>query len=93
MGMIHKRTWTPYFEKILSGEKNSDIRLADFDIEEGDTIVFEEWNPDTGYTGRSVTKIVGKLFKVKITDFWLMKDIEEKGVYLIELSKNDKDMK
>jgi len=83
---IHKKTWVPHFEKILSGEKNSDIRLADFDVEEGDIIIFEEWYPNVGYTGRSVSRVVDKLFEVNLTEFWTKEEIDKFGVYLIELS-------
>lgn len=63
---IEKKTWPEYFEKILSGEKNFELRLADFDIAEGDTLVLREWDPETkDYTGRQVEKKVAMVVKTK----------------------------
>ena len=45
MATIKKKTWPEYFEAILSGKKKFDMRLADFDIQEGDTLLLEEWDP------------------------------------------------
>ena len=33
---IHKRVWKEYFEKILIGKKKFELRLADFEVNEGD---------------------------------------------------------
>jgi len=55
MTTIHKKVWREYFEKIISGRKKFELRLADFDIHEGDTLVLEEWNKDKKeYTGREI---------------------------------------
>lgn len=42
MATIHKKVWREYFEKIISGQKKLELRLADFEINEGDTLVLEE---------------------------------------------------
>lgn len=34
--IIEKKIWSKPFEKVLSGEKKFELRLADFDIEKGD---------------------------------------------------------
>lgn len=66
MKRIEKKTWPKYFEKILSGEKKFELRLADFDIEKGDTLVLREYNPETNdYTGREIEKQVGFVLKTK----------------------------
>ena len=53
MKFISKKTWPYYFQLMIDGKKNTDLRLADFDVEPGDVIIFQEWNPDTeSYTGR-----------------------------------------
>jgi hypothetical protein len=42
---------------VKSGKKEFELRLADFDIAEGGTLILEEWNPDIQkYTGRSLEK-------------------------------------
>ncbi len=59
MKIIKKKTWPEYFELVLAGKKRFDLRVADFDIEEGDILVLEEWNPQTKeYTGRKIEKKV-----------------------------------
>lgn len=66
MTEIKKKMWPESYEKILSGEKTYDIRLADWNIEPGNTLVFQEWNPKTKeYTGRELHKKVGHVGKTK----------------------------
>jgi hypothetical protein len=84
--VLHKKTWPSLFQKVLSGKKNCDLRLADFDIKEGDTLVLEEWDPKTKeYTGRKIEKKVVNLTHVFPLDFASPEELEECGQYLIEL--------
>jgi len=86
MAIIKKKIWTEYFELIDSGKKKFELRLADFDIQEGDTLILEEWNPETKeYTGRIIRKEVNFVFKFNIDDFGQKEQIEEKGLYVIQL--------
>lgn len=39
---IEKKVWPQYFEKILSGEKTFEIRLADFECGLGDVLLLKE---------------------------------------------------
>ena len=43
---IEKKVWPKYFQSILDGKKTYELRLADFDINEGDTLILKEWNPE-----------------------------------------------
>ena len=55
MRTIKKKILPEYFEGIVSGKKKFELRLNDFEIEEGDTLELEEWNAQTQtYTGRSI---------------------------------------
>jgi len=54
----HKKCWTPYFNEMKSGRKKFDKRVWDTDYQEGDTLIQEEWNPDTGYTGDSIGYVI-----------------------------------
>jgi len=55
--IIKKKTWPEYFEKLRSGEKKYDLRIADFEVSPGDTIIFEEFDPViSSYTGRKLQK-------------------------------------
>ena len=82
---IRKKTWPEFFQKVLNGEKNVDLRLADFEINSGDILVLEEYDPRTKkYTGRIIKKEVKRVNRVQIADFNSLKDIEKYGHYLIE---------
>ena len=83
---IHKKTWPDLFQRMLDGKKDTDLRLADFEIREGDTLVLKEYDPKKkGYTGRILKKKVRNLSKVKLTDFHIIEDIEKYGHWIIEL--------
>lgn len=83
---IKKKTWPEYFEKIVSGEKTFDCRIADFDIKEGDEIIFEEYDPDKKkYTGRSISKIISYVGKTKWWKFFDQKDVDKYGYIIMSL--------
>ncbi|MBI5803113.1 DUF3850 domain-containing protein [Candidatus Pacearchaeota archaeon] len=83
---IRKKCWPELFRKIAEGKKKTDVRLADFDLKEGDVIVFEEYSPLTKeYTGRVVKKIAKNVSKIKVTDFNSIEEINRHGHYIIEL--------
>jgi len=87
MATIKKKIWPKYFEAVSSGKKKFEIRLNDFEVNEGDVLVLEEWNPETReYTGRSIGKTVTYVGKFKINDlFWPKEKIMEKGLQVISL--------
>jgi ASC-1-like (ASCH) protein len=85
MAVIKKKTWTKHFELVKSGKKNFDLRLADFKVKEGDILVLEEWDPDKKqYTGRKIEKTVSYVFKFNLDDFGQKKEIEGRGLYVIQ---------
>ena len=86
MAEIRKKMWPAEFEAVIAGKKKIDIRVADFGINEGDTLVLEEWNPETKqYTGRSINKKIVFVMKFKIDDYGQQQEIENKGLYAIQL--------
>ena len=87
MVIIKKKIWPEYFEAIVSGKKKYELRLNDFVINEGDTLVLEEWDPKTQkYTGCEVEKRVTYVGKFKINNmFWPKEQIEENGIQVISL--------
>lgn len=88
MAIIKKKIWPEYFEKVKSGEKRFELRVADFDVNEGDVLVLEEWDSKTKeYTGRKVEKKVDFILKFKLDDFGQKKDIEENGLQIIQFEK------
>ena len=52
------KTWTPYFKAMKEGKKKFEKRVWDRDYQVDDNLVLQEWNPDTGYTGDSISLIV-----------------------------------
>ncbi len=89
MTKIEKKMWPESYEKVLSGEKTYDIRLADWEIAPGDTIVFREYDPTTKtYTGRVMEKQVGYVGKTKDWEVWPKEDIEKYGYQVISLKDN-----
>jgi len=86
MTTLKKKIWPEYFNDVASGKKRFELRVADFDIKEGDILVLEEWNPETKqYTGRSIEKKVGYVLKFKLNDFGQEEVIKEKGMQVISL--------
>jgi len=87
MKTVTKKVWPEYFEAILSGKKKFELRLNDFEIEEGDTLVLREWDPETkDYTGRKVEKKVTYVGKFKIDRlFWSESEIKERGLQVISI--------
>lgn len=85
MATIKKKIWPEYFDAVSSGKKKYELRLNDFEIEEGDTLLLEEWDPKTGeYTGRKIEKRVMYVGRFRIDKlFWPEKEIKEKGIQVI----------
>jgi hypothetical protein len=70
---------------FLRGKKKFDVRVADFKVKEGDTLVLEEWDPKKKYTGRKLTKKVKYVMKFGLNDFGQKSKIEKKGLYVIQV--------
>lgn len=88
MATIRKKVWKKYFELILSGKKKVELRLADFDVAEGDTLVLGEWDQDKKeYTGRKIETEVTYVLKTKDVDFWTQEEIAEHGFQIIQFEK------
>ena len=85
MATIHKKVWLEYFEKINSGKKKLELRLADFEVNEGDTLVLEEWDNDKKeYTGRKFEVIATYILKTKGQTFWPQEEVDKYGFQIIQ---------
>ena len=79
-----KKVWPEYFQKILDGKKTYELRLADWECNEGDILVLQEWDPETKeYTGREIEKEVTYVGKTKNMNFWPKEDVEKYGYQII----------
>lgn len=86
MAMIHKKIWPENFDIVASGKKRFELRLADFDVKEGDTLILEEWDLKTkDYTGRKLEKKVDYVLKFDLGKFGQKQEIIEKGLYVIQV--------
>lgn len=90
MAIIKKKCWPEWFKKFCSGERTFELRLADFDLKTGDTLILEEYNPEIKqYTGR---KAEFKCKKVEHSaqnplQFYKVEDVKKNGFWIIELEK------
>ncbi|OHA04080.1 MAG: hypothetical protein A3J58_02480 [Candidatus Sungbacteria bacterium RIFCSPHIGHO2_02_FULL_52_23] len=92
MAVIHKKVWPEYFKEILAGKKKFELRLADFDVSEGDTLILEEWDPDKkAYTGRKSEVIATYIIKTKGQTFWPQEDTDKYGFQVIQFESKSKD--
>jgi len=88
MAIIKKKIWPKYFELISSGKKRFELRLADFDIKEEDTLILEEWNPETKeYTGRTIEKKIDYISKFNLDFFGQEQEVKDKGIFIIQFEK------
>jgi len=88
MAIIEKKIWPEYFNLVKSGKKKYELRLADFNVKEGDSLLLKEWDTKTKkYTGRKIKKKVDHVLKFKIGDFNRKEEVEEKGLYVIQLKE------
>ncbi len=86
MSTVTKKIQTKYFELILAGKKNFELRLNDFDIEEGDTLILAEHDENRNLTGRTIEKQVSYVGKVMIDELhWPKDEVLEKGLQIISL--------
>ena len=85
--IIKKKVWPVYFEAIFSGKKKYELRLNDFEVNEGDVLLLEEWDPETqSYTERTIEKKVTYVGTFQIDQlFWPEDQIKEKGLQIISL--------
>jgi ribosomal protein S17 len=84
MVKIEKKVWPEYFQKIVNGDKNFELRLNDFDCNMGDILILKEWDPKTKkYTGRIIEKKITYVIKTKDIKFWPKEEIEKYGLQII----------
>ncbi len=85
MRVIEKKIWPEFFRAVKSGKHRAGLRLADFRLRRGDTLLLREWNPKTRrYTGRTVQRKVRWLTRLDIFRFYSPRGIKRRGLYLVE---------
>jgi hypothetical protein len=82
--IIKKKIWPDMFDQ--DKDLTLDFRCADFKVEPGDIIIFQEWDPKgKKYTGREYRKTVKQAIKCESpTRYWQPEKLEQYGIYLFE---------
>lgn len=81
---IEKKVQPPYFEAILKGDKNFEVRLNDFECNEKDILVLREWDLEKkDYTGRTIEKKITYIVRTKDLPFWSKEEVEKSGYQII----------
>lgn len=85
MSLVEIKLPKEYFKK--DRDNRLEARLAKFDLKAGDTLRFQEWDPETDtLTGRYFDKKVKDLHKIyKATKYWTQADLRKYGIYVMEL--------
>ena len=83
---IEKKIWPEYFKETKAGKKKFELRLGDFKVKPGDSLVLREWDPKTKkYTGKKLTKKVVFVMKTKGQKFYSQSEISKYGYQVIQL--------
>ena len=62
---IRLKIWPEYFEKKITGVKSWELRFDDYGFMEGESILFQEWDPETErYTGRELLANITFVYKI-----------------------------
>jgi len=86
MSIIKKKIDREYFELIKSGKKQFELRVADFELKEGDTLILEEKDSKTGkLTGRRIKKKVKDFFYKSLKKLGPIENLKKHGLYVILL--------
>lgn len=88
MAIVKKKLWKEYFHQYEEGKKY-ELRLNDFNIQTGDTLILEEWDKEKQeYTGRMIERKVTRVNRFKldwIYKVWPKEEVEEKGIQIISI--------
>lgn len=89
MATIEKKLNKEYFDRVASGKKKYELRLNDFEISEGDTLLLREWDKDAKtYTGREIERRVTEVSRFKLEDIYAFnskEEVDRLGVQIISI--------
>lgn len=89
MARIEKKLWSEYYDRVASGKKKYELRLNDFEIAEGDTLVLREWDKEKKeYTGREIVKQVTEVSRFKLEDIYAFnskEEVDRLGIQIISM--------
>ena len=82
---IEKKIQKEFFDKILSGEKAFELRLADWECNAGDILVLREIDEKRNYTGRTIEKEATYVLKTKDIKLFPEEHVKKFGYQIISL--------
>jgi len=87
--IIKKKVKHEYFELVNDGRKRFEIRLADFGVKPGDTLILQEQDAKTNeLTGRELSCEILHQFNTKdVEKFYSKKDIEKYGLMVMAIRR------
>ena len=71
MKQIRKKILPQYFKEVQNGNKNFELRKDEDDVQVGDELILEEWEPETGYTGATEKRFVTYVLR-NVPEYGLM---------------------
>ena len=81
---IEKKAQPETFRRVKSGDRNFELRLANFRCKPGDVLVLKEWDPKRcEYTGRKVEKRIASVYRTKDQKFYTKKEVNKYGFQVI----------
>ena len=86
---IEKTVQPEYFEAIVEGKKRFEVRLADFECKDGDTLVLKEQKKgEKELTGREIeTEVLYKFNTKEMERFHTKEEIEKHGFVILAIRK------
>ena len=92
MAIIKKKTRKDLFEKVKSGQKRFEVRLADFECKPGDVLLLQEQAKNSKeLTGRELRCDVLFRFNTKdMEKFYTKEEIEKYGLMVLSIKKVEK---
>jgi hypothetical protein len=85
MKEIVKKVNREHFEKILTGEKKFELRLADEEYILGEILVLKEVDEEKKFTGREIKKKITSILKTRDCNFWPSEKIDKYGFIIMSL--------
>ena len=73
------------FQAIIDGKKKFELRLADQNYKEGDTLVLKEIDKTRNFTGREIKKKITFIIKTKDLSYFKQEDIDKYGYVILSL--------
>jgi hypothetical protein len=55
------KCWTPFYDEVVKGTKEFEVRKNDRNFQPGDEVIFKDYTPLSGFSGRQARATIGYL--------------------------------